>query len=239
MTSKKEDLTAEIQKADYLTENFADKVSERELDNLNAAKLSAEELLNTMDEEDISDRDKIGLLTEAIESVSVARSDFMMAMGVQTSSVFDKFNNPLYQGQDPFVTYKDGYYYFVSSSNLDSNNKIYVSKSRTLTDQGEKIMVYDSGGTQTRIFAPEIFFFDGKWYIYYCADIEEYGYRHMAAVLESVTDDPQGEYVEKGVFYTGENGEYKQANDFTVFENNGQLYAVWGPWDLENRLARQ
>lgn len=228
MTSKKEDLAAEIQKADYLTENFADKVSERELDNLNAAKLSAEELLNTMDEEDISDRDKIGLLTEAIESVSVARSDFMMAMGVQTSSVFDKFNNPLYQGQDPFVTYKDGYYYFVSSSNLDSNNKIYVSKSRTLTDQGEKIMVYDSGGTQTRIFAPEIFFFDGKWYIYYCADIEEYGYRHMAAVLESVTDDPQGEYVEKGVFYTGENGEYKQANDFTVFENNGQLYAVWG-----------
>src|SRR5690606_21185242 len=59
-------------------------------------------------------------------------------------------------------------------------------------------------------------------------DIDEYGYRHMAAVLESMTDDPQGEYEYKGVLYTGENGDYRQANDFTVFQHEGQLYGVWG-----------
>ncbi|NIK76832.1 GH43 family beta-xylosidase [Paenibacillus castaneae] len=228
ITTKKTDLTAEIQKIDYLIENFADKVSESATNNLKAAKHSAEELLGTIDAQEISDRDKAELLIEAIETVSIARSDYMKEMGVTSSSVFNKFNNPLYQGQDPFVTYKNGFYYFVSSSNLDSNNKVYVSKSRTLTDQGEKVMVFDSKGTQTRIFAPEIFFFDGKWYIYYCADLKDFGYQHMATVLESVTDDPQGEYVDKGAIYAGENGVYKQANDFTVFDYKGQLYAVWG-----------
>ncbi|CAH0345320.1 family 43 glycosylhydrolase [Bacillus sp. CECT 9360] len=228
ITTKKGELTAEVQKIDYLLENFADKVKESALKDLNATKITAEELLNTIDDQEVSDRKRSELLIEEAETVSIARSDFMKEMGVTSSSVSDKFNNPLYQGQDPFVTYKDGFYYFVSSSNLDSNNKVYVSKSRTLTDQGEKVMVYDSQGTQTRIFAPEIFFFDGKWYIYYCADLKEYGYKHMGTVLESVTDDPQGEYEDKGALYLGENGEYKQANDLTVFDYNGQLYAVWG-----------
>ncbi|NOU98866.1 family 43 glycosylhydrolase [Paenibacillus planticolens] len=228
IATKKGELTAEIQKLDYLTENFANKVTESTLNNLHTVKITAEELLNTIDGKVMNDRDKVDVLMKGIEAVSVSRSDFMKEMGVTSSSVSNKFNNPLYQGQDPFVTYKDGFYYFVSSSNLDSNNKVYVSKSRTLTDQGEKIQVFDSQGTQTRIFAPEIFFFDGKWYIYYCADLQAYGYKHMATVLESVTDDPQGAYIDKGALYAGENGVYKQANDFTVFENKGKLYAVWG-----------
>ncbi|MGO4544621.1 family 43 glycosylhydrolase [Paenibacillus sp. 2TAB23] len=228
IATKKGDLSAEILKIDYLTENFSSTVTESVYDHVIEAKNSAVDLLATIDGKELEDREKVAVLIEEIASASKARSNFMSEMGVTSSSVSGKFNNPLYQGQDPFVTYKDGFYYFVSSSNLDSNNKVYVSKSRTLIDQGEKVMVFDSKGTQTRIFAPEIFFFDGKWYIYYCADLKDYGFKHMATVLESVTDDPQGEYVDKGALYAGENGEYKQANDFTVFENNGQLYAVWG-----------
>jgi GH43 family beta-xylosidase len=228
LPSKKEDLTAEIQKIDYLTGNFAGEVTPDALNDLQATKVTAETTLNTIDSQAMTDDEKVALLSQAIQNVSVARSDFMKEMGVTSSTVFNKFNNPLYQGQDPFVTYHDGYYYFVSSSNLDSNNKVYVSKSRTLTDQGEKVLVFDSMGTQTRIFAPEIFFFNGKWYIYYCADRQDYGYQHMATVLESTTSDPQSPFIDKGAIYAGENGVYKQANDFTVFEHQGQLYAVWG-----------
>ncbi|MEK8128124.1 family 43 glycosylhydrolase [Paenibacillus filicis] len=228
ITNKKDELTTEIQKVDFLTGQFAGQVTETVLNDLKAAQTKAADLLAAIDGQPVSDGEKAELLFRAIEAVSRARSDFMKAVGVTSSSVFDKFNNPLYQGQDPFVTYKDGFYYFVSSSNLDSNNKVYVSKSRTLTDQGEKVLVFDSQGTQTRIFAPEIFFFDGKWYIYYCADLRDYGYKHMATVLESVTGDPQGAYVDKGALYAGEHGEIKQANDFTVFEHQGKLYAVWG-----------
>ncbi|CAH1202126.1 hypothetical protein PAECIP111891_01967 [Paenibacillus allorhizoplanae] len=228
LVTKKEDLTAELQKIDYLADNFADEVPASVVNTLQAKKVTAEETLNTIDAQAITDSEKVALLSQAIQNVSVARSNFMKEMGVTSREVFNKFNNPLYQGQDPFVTYHDGYYYFVSSSNLDSNNKVYVSKSRTLTDQGEKVLVFDSLGTQTRIFAPEIFFFNGKWYIYYCADRQDYGYQHMATVLESTTSDPQSPFIDKGAIYAGENGVYKQANDFTVFEHQGQLYAVWG-----------
>ncbi|KRE69581.1 family 43 glycosylhydrolase [Paenibacillus sp. Soil750] len=228
LPSKKEDLTAEIQKIDYLTGNFAGEVTPGALNDLQATKVTAETTLNTIDSQAMTDDEKVALLSQAIQNVSVARSAFMKELGVTSKTVFNKFNNPLYQGQDPFVTYHDGYYYFVSSSNLDSNNKVYVSKSRTLTDQGEKVLVFDSLGSQTRIFAPEIFFFNGKWYIYYCADRQDYGYQHMATVLESTTSDPQSPFVDKGAIYAGENGVNKQANDFTVFEHQGQLYAVWG-----------
>ncbi|RIX59714.1 hypothetical protein D3P08_06195 [Paenibacillus nanensis] len=228
LAAKKEDLNGEVQKAEYLISSFTDQVSENDAARLNEVKASAEQLLSSMDGMEIDDREKAVLASEMIQTVSDARSAFMKQLGATSPTVHKKFNNPLYQGQDPFVTYKDGFYYFVSSSNLDSNNKVYVSKSRTLVDQGEKVMVFDSKGTQTRIFAPEIFFLDGRWYIYYCADLKEYGYRHMATVLESVSDDPQGEYVSKGAIYTGVNGEYREANDFTVFELNGQLYGVWG-----------
>ncbi|WP_438350401.1 S-layer homology domain-containing protein [Paenibacillus sp. FA6] len=226
--NKKFDVKAELQKINYLTENFADKVTESVLNNFKEIQRVAEDLLATIDDKEVSEQEKVDELTVAVEPLSIARAEFMKEMGVTSSSVSEKFNNPLYQGQDPFVAYQDGFYYYVSSSNLDSNNKVYVSKSRTLTDQGEKVMVFDSQGTQTRIFAPEIFFLQGKWYIYYCADVDEYGYRHMPVVLEGVTDDPQGEYVYKGVLYAGENGEYKQANDFTVFEYNEEIYAIWG-----------
>lgn len=228
LAAQKAALTIELQKADYLTDTFADKVTPNVVDAIRASQREATELLGAMDGMEIEVRDKIALLLAQTGKLSAARTTFMQEMGVTSSTVHDKFNNPLYQGQDPFVAYKDGFYYFVSSSNLDSNNKVYVSKSRTLTDQGEKVMVFDSQGTQTRIFAPELFFFDGKWYIYYCADLQSFGYQHMATVLESVTDDPQGAYIDKGAIYTGENGVTKQANDFTVFEHGGQLYAVWG-----------
>ncbi|MDF2567951.1 MAG: hypothetical protein K0R90_1407, partial [Oscillospiraceae bacterium] len=139
-----------------------------------------------------------------------------------------KFNNPLYQGQDPFIAQKDGFYYLVASSNDDRNCGIFVSKSKTLIDQGEKICVFDSKGTQKRMFAPEIFFINGKWFIYYCADYECMNWRHHAGCLESVTDDPQGEYIDHGVIFTGEDGVNQQANDFTVFFWQGELYACWG-----------
>lgn len=226
--NKKFDVAAEVQKVNYLTENFADKVTEDVLNNFKEILRDANELLATIDDKEVSEQEKVAELTAAVEPLSIARAEFMKEMGVQSSTVSEKFNNPLYQGQDPFVAYHEGFYYFVSSSNYDYENKIYVSKSRTLTDQGEKIMVFDSKDTQKRIFAPEIFFLQGKWYIYYCADVDTYGWQHMPAVLESVTVDPQGEYVFKGVLYGGENGNYKQANDFTVFEYNEQLYAIWG-----------
>lgn len=173
------------------------------------------------------------VLKEDSNKITDAVAEFKLnVIRAQKGEALTQFNNALYQGQDPFISYHDGYYYFVSSSNDPSHNKMYVSKSKSLLDQGEKVRIFDFNDSKSRIFAPEMFFIDGKWYIYYCADAKEYNWRHMACVMESVTDDPQGDWIDRGVLYTGMEinnpNEFAQGNDFTVFQYRGQLYACWG-----------
>lgn len=184
--------------------------------------------------EDAKDFDVIAsVLKEDTEKITDAAAEFKLnIVRAQKGEELTQFNNALYQGQDPFISYHDGYYYFVSSSNDPYHNKMYVSKSKSLLDQGEKVRIFDFNDSKSRIFAPEMFFIDGKWYIYYCADAKEYNWRHMACVMESVTDDPQGDWIDRGVLYTGMEihnpNEFAQGNDFTVFQYRGQLYACWG-----------
>lgn len=196
------------------------------------------------DNEDVEEI--IRLMNEAVQRLSEAKTAVYLSTGVQEAGYYTQYTNPLYQGQDPFVTQKDGFYYLVASSNDDSECKIYVSKSQTLTDQGEKKLVMDMTGKQRRIFAPELFYLNdedgGHWYIYYCADVLNYekdypetaakytrgDEAHIACCLRSKTDDPMGEYEDLGPLYCGEDGVILGANDFTVMEYDGSLFAIWG-----------
>jgi GH43 family beta-xylosidase len=98
------------------------------------------------------------------------------------------------------MVYRDGFYYFTAT--LDPEGGLWVWKSRTLTgiDRGEKVKVWTSlaSGPQCRqIWAPELHFLHGKWYLYYTAsDGVDRNHRHY--VLESVTGDPLGEYLDRG-----------------------------------------
>ncbi len=189
----------------------------------------------------------IQAMNQAAESLAGAKTAYIVSTGVQEKSQHTSFFNPLYQGQDPFVTQKDGFYYLVSSSNDDSECKIYVSKSRTLTDQGEKKLVMDVAGKQRRVFAPELFFFDdaegGHLYIYYCADVLDYerdypkmaakyqlnsDQHHIACCLRSKTQDPMGEWEDIGPLYCGEEGIIYGANDITAVEYDGSIFLIWG-----------
>jgi Predicted beta-xylosidase len=138
-----------------------------------------------------------------------------------------KFTNPLYQAEDPWVVFHDGYYYVCTSGPLDPK-AVYVSKSKTLVERGEKVKVWDGEGDFNRVFAPELFFIDGKWYVYFCGDSREHDWKHMAVVLESNTTDPLDGFVFKGVLFTGDERGNAQANDFTTVKWDGKLYAFWG-----------
>jgi len=138
-----------------------------------------------------------------------------------------EFTDPLYQAEDPWVVFHDGYYYVCTSGPLDPK-AVYVSKSKTLVERGEKVKVWDGEGDFNRVFAPELFFRNGKWYVYFCGDAREYDWKHMAVVLESNTSDPLDGFVCKGVLFTGDERGNAQANDFTTVEWDGQLYAFWG-----------
>ena len=151
------------------------------------------------------------------------------------------FRNPIDVGADPWVVRSGSFYYMVESR----DDAIWVYKSASLTSpkqNGVRVWSATPGGwNETNIWAPELHRVDGLWYIYYAG-----GRRHpngaeapftfqRAGVLQSVGDDPQGAYVDKGMLYTGNDVQadtgYVWAIDMTVHRINGQLYAVWSGWD--------
>ncbi len=145
------------------------------------------------------------------------------------------FVNPLYEGADPFV-YKhiDGAYYFCQS---EGDRGIAVWKSHRLTDKGVKRVVWTppaTGWNTSEIWAPELHYLSGKWYIYYAADSGE-NKDHRMGVLESVTDDPQGKYEDKGMLYTGDEIDSRANNrwaiDGTPLQMGDRLYHVWSGWE--------
>ena len=157
------------------------------------------------------------------------------------------FVNPIGPGADPWVIRDGGKYYSVESR----DNGIFVYKSDTLTSprrSGIKVWTPTSSGwNQTDIWAPELHFFDGHWYIYYAAgrpgpagaNAEFTDQR--AGVLESAGTDAQGVYTDKGMLYTGDTiatgANPVWAIDLTVHSIDGQLYAVWSGW-LENATTQ-
>ena len=150
-----------------------------------------------------------------------------------------RFTNPIGNGADPWVIRHDGYYY-VCQSNGDINSKgISVSKSSKLSQLGKPVTVWNTpakGWNSSQVWAPELHYFNKKWYIYYAAGKAGPPYIHQrSGVLESVTDDPQGKYIDKGILNTGidkgnETGMI-WAIDVNVGRINGVLYAVWSGWE--------
>ncbi len=148
------------------------------------------------------------------------------------------FVNPIYEGADPFVyKHTDGFYYFCQS---EGDKGIAVWKSDKLTDKGVKRLVWkapDTGWNSEEVWAPEIHFLDGRWYIYYAADSGN-NRDHRTGVLQSKTEDAQGEYNDMGAVYTGDEYETKTnsrwAIDATPLEMNDKLYLIWSGWNGAN-----
>lgn len=146
------------------------------------------------------------------------------------------FTNPLGSGQDPWVVKHDSVYYFVGSDAVG----ITVYRSAMLTDPKENGSVVwrppKKGWNRSNVWAPELHFIGGKWFIYYAAGSKGPPYVHQhAGVLEAPSDDPQrGPYIDRGMLYTGDSIATDHANrwaiDLTVRTLGDGLYAVWSGW---------
>ncbi len=78
------------------------------------------------------------------------------------------------------------------------------------------------------LWAPEIHFLQGKWYIYFAADSGN-NKDHRMYVLENDAADPlQGEFKFKGKLLTPED---KWSIDGSVFEHHSRLYFIWSGWE--------
>lgn len=136
---------------------------------------------------------------------------------------------------DPSIVYHDGYYYMTFTHN---GADIMVMRSRTLDfrDARRKVVWYPPVDTMysANIWAPEIQYLQGKWYIYFAAD-NGVNDNHRMYVLEAASDDPLGEYVFKGQVTDDTN---RWAIDGLALEHEGKLYFVWSGWEGEVNIQQ-
>ncbi|BCM89516.1 extracellular exo-alpha-(1-_5)-L-arabinofuranosidase [Abditibacteriota bacterium] len=144
------------------------------------------------------------------------------------------FTNPvLASGNDPWVTRHDGYYYYCGSA----GGQIFVGKSRELLGIGsytKGVFVPPQGQPYSRdLWAPEIQFLEGKWFIYVAAD-DGKNENHRMYVLRAKTDDAQGEYEVMGALDTGG----RWAIDGDIFSWQNKLYFIWSGWEGTENVAQ-
>ncbi|KAI0915134.1 glycoside hydrolase family 43 protein [Ustulina deusta] len=72
-------------------------------------------------------------------------------------------------GSDPFLTYSGGYYYLMSTSWTD----VEIARSTTvagLTTATKKVIYTSTDASRdANVWAPEVHYFDGAWYVYFTA----------------------------------------------------------------------
>lgn len=145
-----------------------------------------------------------------------------------------QLRNPLIeQRADPWVLkHTDGFYYFTGS--VPEYDRIELRRASTiegLTD-AEQVVVWkkhESGPMSKNIWAPELHFIAGKWYVYFAAAREDAPFRHRMYVLENESANPlEGSWTEKGQIITDWDS---FSLDATSFEHNGEQYLVWAQQD--------
>jgi GH43 family beta-xylosidase len=144
------------------------------------------------------------------------------------------WTNPIVKNRaDPhIVLHTDGYYYMTAS--VPEYDRIELRRARTIGDlaTAEPKVIWRrhvSGPMSGYIWAPEIHFINGKWYVYFSAGEAPSGWNIRLYVLESAAANPlEGEWVEKGQLKV--NWE-SMTLDATTFEHRGVRYLVWAQFE--------
>lgn len=165
----------------------------------------------------------------------IYRNEVRLTMESPAVSAEDSaFVNPLVrQRADPFILrYTDGNYYLAAT--VPEYDRIELRRASSLNDLGkaEPMTIWrkhDSGPMSAYIWAPELHFIGGKWYIYFAAGAKAKDWGIRIYVLENTSADPlSGTWVEKGQLKTGWES---FSLDSTTFENRGRRYLVWAQKD--------
>lgn len=148
------------------------------------------------------------------------------------------FTNPLLSsGPDPWVTSKDGFYYYMNT--VGANLSIWKTRSLADLSTAESKVVYTPPPGQPysrELWAPELHWLRGRWYIYFAADPGN-NRDHRLWVISSDSADPlAGTWTEPKALKTPDD---RWAIDATVFENKGQLYLVWSGWKGADNLMQR
>ena len=139
------------------------------------------------------------------------------------------------QRADPYVLKaQDGSYYFTAS--VPEYDRIILRHSDTLLGlkDAEEVVVWtkhESGPMSRNIWAPEIHYLFGKWYIYFAGGEQDDMWNIRPYVLECQGQNPMtDEWVELGKMQRADEDIFSFeafSLDATIFENKGEYYYVW------------
>ncbi len=157
----------------------------------------------------------------------------LLAIGVHSSFAQCTFNNPVKAAEsaDPDVYFKDGYYYYL----VTTGDGVWIRKSNQLQNIGSapatKVWSWSNGITGN-VWAPELHYLNGKWYIYSCGSITSGCCTQRMFVLEGNTQDALGTYTFKTLWSD------IPAIDETVWQDpsTGKIYMAWSQWDSEQSI---
>jgi GH43 family beta-xylosidase len=147
------------------------------------------------------------------------------------------FTNPVVaNGADPWVVQWQGQYYFCQSR----RGGVWIAQTPRLTDLGttNRVCVWRPPPDKPysrELWAPELHYLRGRWYIYLAADDGDNA-NHRMYVLEGTTQNPQDPFVFRGQLTATPD---RWAIDGTVLEMpDGRLYFLWSGWEGTNNVAQ-
>ena len=147
-----------------------------------------------------------------------------------------EYNTPwILQRADPYVyRHTDGSYYFTAS--VPAYDQIVLRRADTLAGlqsapEQEIWHRHESGIMSCHVWAPELHYIGGAWYVYFAAGDKDDIWNIRPYVLECRDEDPlTGTWTEKGKMGCAADDEFSFrafSLDGTVFENQGKNYYIW------------
>lgn len=146
------------------------------------------------------------------------------------------YNKPIIeQRADPYIYRSaEGNYYFTAS--VPAYDRIILRSADTISGltEAEEITVWtkhNEGPQSIHIWAPELHYVMGKWYIYYSAGDNDDIWKIRPYVIECESNDPmKGPWKELGMMNAAEGDVFSFhafSLDATVFEHMGSWYYIW------------
>ncbi|WP_415209070.1 family 43 glycosylhydrolase [Rudaea sp.] len=132
-------------------------------------------------------------------------------------------------GPDPWATQRNGTYYYTHT--LGDRIALWKTTDMTQLGKAQPTVVWRAppqGPNSASIWAPELHFLDGRWYLYYSAadKMHDDDAHRYVFVLENASPDPiSGHWIDKGRLNLARSG-----IDGTVFEHRGKRYFVYSAY---------
>ena len=147
-----------------------------------------------------------------------------------------EFNNPIApKGADPWLIFHEGAYYYC----LSGKGGVCVARVENIggLSQAEPVRVWQPPeGTMysKQLWAPELHYVDGDWYIYVAAD-DGRNENHRMYVLKGSSQNPLDPFGFVGKISDPTD---RWAIDGTVMRCAGKLYFIWSGWEGSENVAQ-